>query len=73
MHHNGVMETNETMVRMTLRLPTDVNERLEQRAKKYRRSKNDEIIMLLDRFLDTEEGVFPPEKHNSDGSRTAAS
>lgn len=61
------------MVRMTLRLPTDVNDRLEQRAKKYRRSKNDEIIMLLDRFLDTEEGVFPSEKHNSGGSRTAAS
>ena len=47
--YHGVMESNE--VRLTLRLPRELSERVDAAASADRRSKNAELVTLIERGL----------------------
>lgn len=52
----------EKRIRLTLRIPENLHQEIEQRCKKTRRSLNEEIITLLERFVDSEEISVPSDK-----------
>ena len=64
MHDNDtIMATeNEKIKEFPLRLPIELHKQLEKRCKKSRRSVNSEIVILLERFIDSTETISEKEK-----------
>ncbi len=50
-------------VRLTLRLPTELHVKLKERCEKTRRKLNSEIVILIERFVDSEEVSIPGNKY----------
>lgn len=63
------MENEE--VRLTLRLPGELHKKLAKRCVKSRRTLNQEILKLLENFVDSEEIAIVPrteQKENREGA-----
>ena len=57
-------EDNEgERVRITLRLPPELHKLLNNRRKILRRSLNEEIVIILDRFVDAKEIIVPSKEY----------
>ena len=58
-----MMSNNEKMKEYPLRIPKDLYKKVDERGKKNKRSVNSEIIVLLERFIDSEEVSVPGNKY----------
>ena len=60
----------DSEVRFTLRLPTELHVKLKERCEKTRRKLNSEIVILIERFVDSEEISVPSAKYIKAMDRT---
>ena len=58
-----MMTDNERMKNFPLRIPKALYKQVDERSKKNKRSVNSEIIILLERFIDSEEVSIPGNKY----------
>ncbi len=56
-------KTGDGEVRFTLRLPFELHAQLKERCERTRRKLNSELIILLERFIDSEEVSIPGVKY----------
>ena len=58
-----MMTDNKEMKDFPLRIPKALYKQVDERSKKNKRSVNSEIIILLERFIDSEEISIPSAKY----------
>lgn len=56
-----IIDSMEDEARVTVRFPADLYQELKDRAKENRRSLNNEILVLLERFIQSKEVVYSSE------------
>ena len=56
---SGNVSTEDKVKVFSLRIPEDLYKQVDKKSKKNRRSVNSEILILLERFVDSEEILVP--------------
>ncbi len=59
---SGNVSTEDKVKVFSLRIPEDLYKQVDKKSKKNRRSVNSEILILLERFVDSEEILVPGAK-----------
>ncbi len=60
---SGNVSTEDKVKVFSLRIPKELYKQVDKKSKKNRRSVNSEILILLERFVDSEEILVPGAKY----------